>query len=899
MATERELDRLPDPDALPALAGREGRGKLKVFLGAAPGVGKTYAMLAAAQRLKAEGGDVVVGLAETHGRAETAAFLAGQEVLPRKKIPCRGRELEAFDIDAALKRRPALIVVDEFAHANPPDSRHPKRWQDVEELLDAGLDVWTTLNIQHLESLAEVVSRFIGVAVRETVPDRVLQRADDVVLVDITPDELIQRLHEGKVYLPETARRATQNFFTPRNLTALRELALRRTADRVDDQMVDLLRQHAIEGPWDTSEHLLVCVAADSQAEMVVNAGARLATRLNASWVVVHVAPETHAETDPARIRAMDRAFRLAKRLGAEAASLSSSDMIAEVLRYARRENVTQIMVGRARGAAWRRWLRRDFAIALVRRSLDIPVHVIAMPDAADHVAMPPRKRRLDAREMQWRGLFGSVAAVAVAVPIADSLKRLVGVHNVSMVFLLAVVVCAERFGLWSAVAASLLSYLAYSFFVTEPIFSFTVAAPADFLSLLAFLIVSILTSSLAGRVHDKSEEVRARARYTELLYDFSRKLSAAPKLDDALWAAAAHLHKARGGTIVFLLPQGDELRLAAAWPPTDEVSAGEMSAARWAFAKREAAGWRTDTLPNLPFQFRPLITPRGAVGVCGFEPRELSEPLSPEDERSLTAMLDQTALAIDRSVLVDEAVRSAALEENEKLRTTLLSSLSHDLKTPLSSITGAVTALRELGDRMPAEDRRDLLASIEEEAGRLARFVANLLDMSRLESGAVKVRGDFLDPTEIVRGAVERARKAFPGMRIETSLARDLPFIRGDAGLLEQVLFNLLDNAHKYGGEAGATIHARQEGQFVVLSVTDEGPGIKPGDLERIFEKFYRGGRPDGRKAGTGLGLSICKGLVEAMGGTIEAQSPAMRRRGARILARLPVTAMEKELKA
>jgi two-component system sensor histidine kinase KdpD len=900
MATERERDRRPDPDALLALAGKEGRGKLKVFLGAAPGVGKTFAMLAGARRLKAEGADIVIGLVETHGRAETAALLEGQEVLPRKKIPYRGRELEEFDIDAALKRRPALIVVDELAHSNAPDSRHPKRWQDVEELLGAGLDVWTALNIQHLESLAEVVSRVTGVAVRETVPDGVLQRADDVVLVDITPDELIQRLQEGKVYLPETARRATQNFFTTRNLTALRELALRSTADRVDDQMVDYLRQNAIEGPWDTSDNLLVCIGADFQAETVVRAGGRLATRLNASWVVAHVAPEGHEETDPAKVRFMDEAFRLSERLGAETVRLSASDMVAEILRYARRENVTQILVSRARGRFWKHWLGRDFAYEMVRQSTDIPILVIAAPEAP---APKPRRISLRFRETERRrlgaGLAGAALAVALAVGAGEALNVWLRLPNLSMVFLLAVLVCAERFGLWSAIAASFLSFLAYNFFFIEPLYTLTVAKPEELLSLLVFLLVAVLTGSLAGRVHDQSEFVQRRAENTELLYAFSRKLSAAPTLDDALWAAAAHLQRAQGGHILFLLPEGDELRLAAAWPPMDELSAGEMSAARWAFSKRVAAGWRTDTLPNLAFQFRPLVTPRGVAGVCGFQPKTPDEPVSPEDERALTAMLEQTAIAIDRSLLVGEAVRSAALEENEKLRTTLLSSLSHDLKTPLSSITGAVTTLRQLGDKMPAEDRRDLLASIEEEAARLSRFVANLLDMSRLESGAVKVRADFLEPAEIVRGAVERCRKAFPGMRIETSLARDLPFIRGDAGLLEQVLFNLLDNAHKYGGETGATVHARQEGQEVVISVTDEGPGVKPADLERIFEKFYRGGRMDGRKAGTGLGLSICKGLVEAMGGKIEAQSPALRRRGTRLLVRFPAAVVDKEKKA
>ena len=894
MASERELDRRPDPDALLALVGREGRGKLKVFLGAAPGVGKTFAMLLGARRLKAEGIDVVIGLVETHGRAETAALLEGLELLPRKKINYRERELEEFDIDAALKRKPALIVVDELAHSNAPESRHPKRWQDVEELLDAGLDVWTALNIQHVESLAEVVSRVTGVLVRETVPDGVLKRADDVVLVDITPDELIQRLNEGKVYLPQTAKRATQNFFTPRNLTALRELALRRTADRVDDQMVEHLRQNAIEGPWETSDHLLVCIGADAQAEAVVRSGGRLATRLNASWIVVHAAPEGFYESDTEKVRCVDDAFRLAERLGAETVRLSASDTVGEILRYAHRENVTQIVVSRARASRWPRLFGRDFADEMVRLSTDVPVQVIAAPDAAP----PPRWIRLPplASNRLWVGLAVAVASVALAVLVGEVLNAWLHLPNLSMVFLLAVLACAERFGPWPAIAASLLSFIAYNFFFIPPLYTLTVAEPQELLSLLVFLVVAVLTGSLAGRVHDQTQAVRARAHNTELLYDFSRKLSAAAKLDDALWAAAAHLQKAQGGHIAFLLPEAGELRLATVWPPIDEFSAGEMSAARWAFSKREPAGWRTDTLPNLPFQFRPLMTPRGVVGVCGFQPKSTDEPISPEDERALTAMLEQTAIAIDRSLLVGEAVRTAALEENEKLRTTLLSSLSHDLRTPLSSITGAVTTLRQLGNQMSVASRMDLLASIEEEAARLSRFVANLLDMSRLESGAVKVRSDFLDAAEIIRTAVERCKKVFPDMRIETSLAPKLPFIRGDAGLLEQVLFNLLDNAHKYGGETGAVVHARQDGPDVMISVTDEGPGIKPTDLEKIFEKFYRGGRADGRKAGTGLGLSICKGLVEAMGGRIEAQSPAARRRGARLLVRFPAAPVEKE---
>ncbi|MGP7982643.1 ATP-binding protein [Rhodoblastus sp.] len=897
MATERDLDRRPDPDALLALAGREGRGKLKVFLGAAPGVGKTYAMLQGARRLMAGGLDVVIGLVETHGRSETASLLEGQEVLPRRLVEYRGRTIEEFDLDAALARKPALIVVDELAHTNAPESRHPKRWQDVEELLDARIDVWTALNIQHLESLADVVSRVTGVAVRETVPDSVLKNAQDVILVDITPEELIQRLHEGKVYLPQTARRAVQNFFTPGNLTALRELALRRTADRVDDQMVVILRQNAIEGPWETSDYLLVCIGPDDRAEILVRTAGRMATKLNASWVVVHVERPGHEQTDPARLKRIDDALQLAERLGAQSQRLSASDIVGEVLRFARRDNVNQIIVGRSRAGWLRRRLGHSFSDEMVRRASDIAVQVITTPEretprAALRWTAPKPKGLVP-------GLIAAFVAVALAVGVGEALSLFIKLSNLSMVFLLAVLGCAVSFGLWSAVAASILSFLAYNFFFIPPIYTFTVASPQELLSLLVFVMVAVFTGTLAGRVHDQAEAVRQRAQHSESLYEFSRKLAGAAKLDDVLWAAAAHLQKVVGGAVAFLIPEEGDLQLRIAWPPDVELNDGEMSAARWAFSKSEIAGWRTDTLPNLAKQFRPLLTPRGAVGVFAFEPMARGGAPTPEFERALTSFLEQTALAVDRSLLIGEAVRAAALEDNEKLRTTLLSSLSHDLRTPLATISGSISTLRQLRDRLSPQKAEELLASAEEETERLTRFIANLLDMSRIESGALKARRDYLDAADCIRNAVERGRKAFGADSIETSLAPDLPSIRGDAQLLEQVLFNLLDNAHKYGGGSKAVVHARREGDQVAITVTDDGPGIKPADLTRVFEKFYRGGKSDGRKAGTGLGLSICKGLIEAMGGTIEAQSPAARRRGTRIVLRFPVAEMRERLPA
>ncbi|MGJ0426237.1 DUF4118 domain-containing protein [Methylocystis sp.] len=884
---ERDFDRRPDPDALLALADQERRGKLCVFLGAAPGVGKTYAMLGRARIAKAEGVDVVVGLVETHGRRETEALMSDLEVLPRRKVEYRGRTIEEFDIDGALARKPQLIIVDELAHTNAPDSRHPKRWQDIEELLDAGADVWTAMNVQHLESLADVVSNITGVAVRETVPDRVLQDASDVILVDITTAELLQRLKEGKVYVPETAKRAIQNFFTPRNLTALRELALRRTADRVDDQMLDFLRQDAIEGPWATSERLLVCVGADSSSQKVVRAAARLATGLNAPWVALYVEQPGHEEQDGGRVKQIHEALRLAERLGAQVERLSGTDLAGEVLKYARRENITQIVIGRSRQGVLGRLLRRSLTDEIMRRSEDVAIQVVVTEERAPGVA----KRWFTLKVAEaWTGAVAAASSVAITVSIGHLLDRWLRLPDLAVIFLVPVVLCAARFGLASAIQAAVLSFFACDFFFIEPRYQLTIRDPSEFLALVVFLIVAFVTGMLASRVRQHSEFMRTRAQTAQSLFDFSRKLSAAANLDEVLWAAIVQMQKSlEARCVVALIPNDGELSLIAAWPPLDELNAGEMSAARWAFEKCEPAGSHTDTLPNLRFQFRPLATTRGVLAVAGVEIESPDQPISAQQEGILTSLLEQTAIAIDRSMLVGESVKAAALAENERLRTTLLSSLSHDLRTPLASIMGAVTSLRQLGDKLPQADRQDLLASIEEEAGRLSRFVNNLLEMSRIESGAVAPRRELIDVGDAVRGAIERARKAFPDLNASVSLAPNLPAIKGDVNLLSNVIFNLLDNAQKYGG-GSAAVYARREGDDLVISVTDEGPGVKPADLERIFEKFYRSGRVDGRKAGTGLGLSISRGLVEAMGGTIVAQSPAARRRGTRILLRFPI---------
>lgn len=881
MARQIEPQR-PDPAALLQLAAREGRGKLTVFLGAAPGVGKTYAMLERARGLQAGGMDVVIGLVETHGRNDTARLAEGIEVLPRQNGDGPYGEL---DLDAALVRRPALLIVDELAHTNAPGSRHPKRYQDIAELVGAGIDVWTALNIQHLESLSDLISRIAGIPVRETVPDTVLKTADEIILVDIPPAELIDRLHAGKVYLPDNAQRALDGFFKPATLTALRELALRRAADRVDDQMVDFLRQSAVEGPWATGERLLVCVGADQMSEKVVRTASRLASGLNARWLVVSMARPGAPLPDAADAERLEETLRLAERLGAETRREAATDFVDAILRLARREHITQIVIGRPAGT---RWFRRSLPDALLRHAGEIGVHVVpGGPAPASRVA----RRQLSLPE--WALTLGlPLVAVGATTLFGLGINALIALQNLSMLYLAAVLLSAVIAGRFSALLAAVLSFLAYNFFFIEPTGELTVAQPQEVLSLVIFIAVALAAGQLAARLREQVELARQQARQSQALLDFSRKLSGAHGRDNVVDAIASHLNSSLGRPAVVLVPdESGDLELAAAWPPDQMLDATEMTAARWAFDKKEAAGFLTGTLPQVRYLFRPVVSAQRLLGVAGLAMGTRDVPLAADEELTWTALLDQAAIAMDRARLSRESAMASVAREGEKVQAALLSSLSHDLRTPLASITGAVTSLRQLGDKMPAASRDDLLLAIEEESGRLNRFVANLFDMTRIEAGMMKARREPIDLAAIIDASAIRARKLHPDLTIDLSIAPDLPQAMGDAALLEQVLFNLLDNARKYGGaDQPVAIFARAEEGGAMISVTDQGKGIPEADLEKIFDKFYRRAKGDGRPAGTGLGLSIARGLMTAMGGTIKATSPATRKRGTRMTIRLPL---------
>jgi two-component system, OmpR family, sensor histidine kinase KdpD len=888
-AADQSQHERPSPEALLAAAQAEARGKLKIFLGAAPGVGKTYEMLQAAQAKRREGVDVVIGVVETHGRQETDALLAGFDIIPRRRIDYKGRTIEEMDLDAILARRPALVLVDELAHSNAPGSRHPKRYLDIEELLASGIDVYTTLNIQHVESLNDVVAQITRIRVRETVPDRILDRADDIEVIDLSPADLIQRLKEGKVYVPHQAERAVRHYFKPGNLTALRELALRRTAQRVDEQMLSYMRQHAIRGPWAAGERVLVCVSEDPASAALVRYGKRLADRLHAPWTALFIETARYARlAERERDRIAD-SLRLAESLGAEAITIPGGRIADDVVSYARTNNITHIVIGKSERSRWFEMLHGSVVHDLVRRAGSISVHVIAGDSEggvpAKSVATRPRREPFD--PVPYAITFG---IIAVALGIGVVLQRVLSVQNIGLVFLTGVLVAAIRFGLLPSLFACVLSVLAYNFFFIPPLYTFTIADPENVVALFFFLIVAVIASNLAGRVRDQVLAARNRARTTEELFAFSRKLAGVISLDDLLWATAYQVASMLKVRVVLLLPTGSSLMVRAGYPPEDELDAADLAAAHWTWSNNRPAGRGAETLPGAKRLFLPLRTGRAAVGVIGIDRDEPGPILTPDGRRLLDALTDQAAVAIERISLAEDIDRARVSAETERLRAALLTSVSHDLRTPLASIIGALGSLRSYGRSYDSGTREALIATTQAEAERLNRFIGNLLDMTRLESGAIALKLETVDLAEIVGTALQRAGKLLAGHRLAVDIAADLPPLKADYLLLEQVLFNLLDNAAKYA-PAGSllSIRARSDGAMVAVTVSDEGPGIPPADLERIFDKFYRVHREDRQRAGTGLGLAICRGFIAAMGGTIEVAN-RRDRTGAVFTIRLPL---------
>ncbi len=874
-----ESEQRPSPEALLAEARREQKGRaglLKIFVGAAPGVGKTYEMLQAARAKLKEGTDVVVGVVETHGRKETEALLEGFEVIARKPTVYVNRLLNEFDIDAALKRRPSLILVDELAHTNIPGSRHPKRYQDVEELLHAGIDVYTTVNIQHIESLNDVVAQITRVRVREVVPDAILDRAEAIKLVDLTPDELIQRLKEGKVYVPKQAERALKHYFSPANLTALRELALRRTAERVDEQLLEQMQARAISGPWAAGDRILVCISEDPRSAGLVRHTKRLADRLHAPWTALYVETRRSLQFSEEERNRIADVLRLAERLDGEVITLSAKArrIADDVLDYAHKNNVTHIIIGKSTRSRWFEILHGSVVHDLVRRAGDISVHVIAGNEVAgEPISKKSVSTAVRPEPFDTRPYALALLAVAVSVGVGEILWPWIGLENIGLVFLTAVVGVAVRLGLWPSLLASVVSALAYNYFFTEPYHTFNISDAKDVIAVVFFAVVAVIVSNVAARARVQLIGAMERSRTTESLYAFSRKLAGAGTIDDVLWATAHQIAAMLKVRVVLLLPDNGSIALKAGYPPEDTLDEADLAAAKWAWEKNRPAGRDSDALPGAKWLFFPMRTGRGQIGILGICRDEPGPLLRAEQRRLVDALSDQGALAIERVHLVEDIEQVRRVAETDRLRSALLTSISHDLKTPLAAILGSAGALRDLSKSFDDNAKADLLTTIIDESERLNRFIANLLDMTKLESGAVVPNAALQDIGEIVGSALQRASKILARHRVEVEIGPDLPMVNVDAVLFEQVLFNLLDNAAKYApSETTVRIQSWREQDSVKLQVLDEGDGIPAADLERIFDKFYRARKGDQVRAGTGLGLAISRGFVEALHGTITA---------------------------
>ena len=883
----------PDPDALLARVQREeakaARGKLTVFFGATAGVGKTYAMLEDARARKAKGVDVVVGYVEPHGRKETEALLEGLERLPYLEINYRDRTLRDFDLDAALARKPQVLLVDELAHSNPiegePRPRHAKRWQDIEELLEAGIDVCTTVNVQHVESLNDIVAGITGVRMQETVPDAVFEKADEVVLIDTPPDELIERLKAGKVYIPDQARNAIENFFRKGNLIALRELALRTTADRVDQAMREYREGKGIRATWAAGELILVAIGPDEQGERLVRAGKRMATAMHADWIVVYVeTPDLLRLSEEKRDQRI-ALLRLAESLGAEAVTLGGPSAGEEIANYARERNVTRIVIGRPRRPLWRRLFRPSTYGELLAGTEGMDILVVGGADEASVLRNRFFSRtraylgvdRHDGKK-RWRGYAWSVAVTALATGLGALMSPTFALVNVAMVYLLAVVAVATRFGRGPSVATSVLSVAAFDFFFVPPQLTFAVGDVQYLFTFAIMLAVALIISNLTSSVRLQANVAGHRERRTALLYAMSRELAATRGQEAMSRVAVRHTSDVFDSQVVVLLPdQKGRLRYPEGESVSGSFHGADLDIAQWVQDHGEAAGLGTDTLPAAPALYLPLKGSQAVLGVLGVLPANPRGVLLPERYHLLETFAGQIALALERAQLADQAQRSRVDAETEGLRNALLASISHDLRTPLAVISGAASSLAERGERLTPGERKELARSVFDHSQQMGELVGNVLQMTRLEGGTIALQRDWHSLAEIAATVARRHRERYEQHPLKVDVSPELPLVRVDAALIDQVLSNLLENAAKYTPRGTRTgIRAEVQASEVLVSVEDAGPGLPDGDPERLFAKFHRGAS-EGSIGGVGLGLAICRAIVTLHGGRIWAERRPM----------------------
>ncbi|HEX7603598.1 MAG TPA: sensor histidine kinase KdpD, partial [Polyangiaceae bacterium] len=840
------------------------RGKLTVFFGAAPGVGKTYSMLEAARTERDLRRDVVAGVVEAHGRYDTAALTLGLELLPRRKVEHRGVKLDEFDLDAALARRPGIILVDELAHTNAPGSRHAKRWQDVEELLDAGIDVYTTVNVQHIESLNDVIAQITSVVVRETVPDRVIDEADEIRLVDLPPDELLERLHDGKVYVPEQARRALEGFFKKGTLTALRELALRQTAERVDVQMLSQMRAEGVERAWPVGERILVCVSASPASARLIRAARRMAASLRAEWIAAYVETAAALRISEADRERVAENLRLAEQLGAATVRLSGESAAHEVILYARRRNVTKIVIGKPTHPRWRDLVRQSFLDELVRGTPDIDIQVITSEER--EATVPPSPPPLERERPTWGGFSAAVLAVALTTTLSWFLFGRAGLADVVMVYLLGIVLVSMRFGYGPSIFAAILSVLSLDFFFVPPYLSFSVTDLRHVVTFAVMFVVALVISRLTKRIRDQADTARQRELRSTRLYAMSRELADTSSVDALLHIATKHLGEAFDAEICVLLPDAEgKLDATTRGEPAFAFERNDSGVIEWVWIHGKNAGLGTDTLPSASARFLLLRGGRGKAGVLGVKPKNPRSLIDPEQRQLLETFASQVATALERVRLGEEARRAEVEMEAERLRSSLLSSVSHDLRTPLGVITGATSTLLQDEATIDPAARRELLETAHEEAERLNRLVRNLLDMTRLASGAIRPKKEWHPLDEIIGVALHRLEPRLGGREVGVKLPADLPPVPLDDVLIEQVFINLLENALKYTpARSPIEIRATAKPGTVEVEVADRGPGVPRDERDHIFEKFYRLTR-EGSGGGAGLGLAICRGVVEA----------------------------------
>jgi two-component system, OmpR family, sensor histidine kinase KdpD len=864
----------PDPDKLLARVQAEekqqGLGKLKIFLGYAAGVGKTYAMLEAAHQRKREGVDIVIGYIETHKRAETEALVRDLETIPRQQITYHNVQIPEMDIDAILARKPQLVLVDELAHTNAPGSRHPKRYQDVVELLDSGIDVYTTLNIQHLESLNDIVARITGTMVRETIPDSVIDNVTDIEVIDLPPEELLKRLKEGKVYIPEQAERAIEKFFRKGNLTALREMMMRRAAERVDDQMRAYMRTESIPGPWAAGERLLVCISPGTLSERLVRTARRLADELNAKWYAVYVETPDEVRLSQEKRDWVANMLQLAEELGARSVSLPGRTVSEVVLDYARRHNVTKIIVGKPLRPQWQELLRGSVVDKLIFTSGAIDLYMVTSEAEPVTPKVPEGWRP----HQPWPRYIWASLLAAAATGISGLVFPFISSTNLVIIYLLAVVLSAFYLGRGPAIITSIISVVAFDYFFITPRFSMAVSDTEYLLTFAGLLGVGLIISHLTSLVREQTYAAQSREAQTVALYELGKDLTVTAKLTDIAKTVITQIGQTFGRDVAIFLPEEKgPLKVYAASPGLVIVD-NELAVADWSFQRGQAAGRGTDTLPDASMRYQPLRTTRGVVGVLGVRPMDAGHHLTHDQRRTLDTFANQVAMAIERARLAEQAHQAEILEITDKLQSALLNSISHDLRTPLVSITGVLSSLMDNALNLNDTSRHSLVETAFEEADRLNRLVGNLLDMTRLEAGAVRLHKDLCDVQDVIGSVLEQLNSRLEKHPVTIDAPSELPHISIDFILISRVLVNVIDNAIKYSPlEAPIDIRAQAANGYMEIAVADRGTGIPKEDLTRIFDKFYRVQRPD-NVTGTGLGLAISKGIVDAHGGFMAAEN-------------------------